>query len=290
LELVGGYKGLAGSGFPFDRGDANHALVTLLLKVADAIEGERLAFAERLRAEALKLGTTQAQPGSANRYLGIGSLLQELSESWRRLDTPVKATIKAADDLVGGLGKILDRIRVLFVSCSPSDETRLRVDTEHRAIIQAINSSQSGDVIEMKVLPAATIEDLRRALLGSEFEIVQFSGHGDADHLVFETVDGKASPAPLSAIAELIQKYPSIQCVILNACEAAKTLTTPISPITVGMDKSVSDVAAIEFARGFYDTLAAGRSIEFAIGEGITAVKLNRLDADPIKVLKASVC
>jgi pimeloyl-ACP methyl ester carboxylesterase len=139
--------------------------VTRLLKVADAIEGERLEFAERLRAEALKLGTTQAQPGSANRYLGIGPLVDELSESWRGLDSPVRATIKAADDLVGELGKILDRIRVLFVSCSPSDEARLRVDTEHRTIIEAINSGPNENVIEMKVLPAATIEDLRRALL-----------------------------------------------------------------------------------------------------------------------------
>ena len=48
LELVGGYNGLSGSGLPFDRGDANHALVTLFLKVADAIEEERLEFAERL--------------------------------------------------------------------------------------------------------------------------------------------------------------------------------------------------------------------------------------------------
>jgi hypothetical protein len=173
LELVGGYKGLSGSGLPFDRGDANHALVTLFLKVADAIEEERLEFAERLRAEALKLGTTQAQPGSATRYLAIGPLLQELSESWRGLDSPIRATIKATDDLVGELGEILDRIRVLFVSCSPSDATRLRVDSEQRAIIEAINSGPSGNVIEIKVLPAATIEDLRRAL-GSEFEIVQF--------------------------------------------------------------------------------------------------------------------
>jgi hypothetical protein len=142
----------------------------------------------------------------------------------------------------------------------------------------------------MKVLPAATIEDLRRALLAGDFEIVQFSGHGDANHLIFETGDGKASPAPLSAMAELIEKYSCIQCVILNACETAKTLMTPISPITVGMDKTVSDTASIEFARAFYDTLAAGRSIDFAIGEGITAVKLKRLDATPIKVLKAQVC
>jgi hypothetical protein len=290
LELVGGYKGLSGSGLPFDRGDANHALVTLFLKVADAIEEERLEFAERLRAEALKLGTTQAQPGSATRYLAIGPLLQELSESWRGLDSPIRATIKAADDLVGELGEILDRIRVLFVSGSPSDAARLRVDSEHRAIIEAINSGPSGNVIEMKVLPAATIEDLRRALLGSEFEIVQFSGHGDADHLVFETADGKARPAPLTAVAELIKKYPCVQCVILNACAAVRSLMAPISPVTVGMDASISDMAAIEFARGFYDTLAAGRSIDFAIGEGITAVKLKGLDAAPIKVLNEQVC
>ena len=287
LERVGGYEGLSSSGLPFDRGDANHALVMLCLKVAEAVEAERPPFAERLRAEALKLGTEQAQPGTANRHIDIASLFRDLLETWRILDQPVKSKIKSTDDLVGGLGDILDKVRVLFLTCSPSDEARLRVDMEHRAVMEAINNNHLGDRITMKALPAATIDDLRRALLSGDFEVVHFSGHGDRDCLVFETADGTSSPAPVAAIAELIGRYPSVKCVLLNACEAATTLCAPISPVTVGMDKSITDAAAIEFARGFYEALVAGRTIDFAIGEGISAVKLKGLDADPIKVFRA---
>jgi NTP pyrophosphatase (non-canonical NTP hydrolase) len=79
LERVGGYEGLASSGLPFDRGDANHALVMLCLKVAEAVEAERPPFAESLRAEALKLGSEQARPGTATRQMDIASLFQDLS-------------------------------------------------------------------------------------------------------------------------------------------------------------------------------------------------------------------
>ena len=285
LERVGGYEGLASSGLPFDRGDANHALVMLCLKVAEAVEAQRPPFAERLRAEALKLGTEQAPPGTATRHIDIASLFRDLSETWQILDQPMKNKIKSTDDLVGGLSEILDKTRVLFLTCSPSDEQRLRVDLELRTAIESINNHH--DRITMKALPATTIDNFRRALLSGDFDIVHFSGHADHDCLVFETADGMSSPAPLTAIAELIGRYPSVKCVLLNACETVDALSTPISQITVGMDKSIADAAAVEFTRGFYDALGAGRSIDFAIEEGISAVKLKGRDAGPIKVLTA---
>lgn len=284
LERVGGYEGLSSSGLPFDRGDANHALMMLCLKVADAVAAERPEFADKLRAEALKLGTEQAPPGTASRQIDITSLLRDLSQTWRNLDEHAKDKIKSSNELVGDLSGILEKVRVLFLTCSPSDDERLRVDVELRAAMQAINNHAR---ITVKALPATTIDDFRRALLSDEFEIVHFSGHADHETLVFETADGMSSPVPLTAIAEQIGRYPSVKCVLLNACESVKALSTPISQITVGMDKNIGDAAAVEFTRGFYDALGAGRPIEFAIDEGIHAVKLKRLDATPIKVLRA---
>jgi hypothetical protein len=66
-----------------------------------------------------------------------------------------------------------------------------------------------------------------------------------------------------------------------------KALSTPILKITVGMDKSITD-QAVEFTKGFYDAIGAGRTIDFAVQEGISAVKLKGLDAAPIKVLTAT--
>jgi NTP pyrophosphatase (non-canonical NTP hydrolase) len=266
LERVGGYEGLASSGLPFDRGDVNHALVMLCLKVAEAVEPERPTFAERLRAEALKLGTEQARPGTASRHIDIAALFQDLSVIWRTLDQPTKSKIKLTGDLVGNLSEILDKIRVLFLTCSPIDEQALRVHAELRIATEAIKNHQ--DHITIKSLPATTIDDFRRELLSGDFEIVHFAGHADQDCLVFETADGMSSRSPLTAIAGLIKRHPSVKCVLLNACETVKALSTPISQITVGMDKNIDDAAALEFTRGFYDALGTGRSIKSQLKKG----------------------
>ena len=45
-------------------------------------------------------------------------------------------------------------------------------------------------------------------------------------------------------------------------------MSKPVADLTIGMDSSVDDEAAIQFARGFYDAIAASKSYEFAIREG----------------------
>lgn len=55
--------------------------------------------------------------------------------------------------------------------------------------------------------------------------------------------------------------------------------------MTVGMDNTVDNAAAIEFSRGFYDAVAAGKSFEFAVKEGEIACKGKNLEL-PLKVLK----
>jgi hypothetical protein len=78
-------------------------LALLCLKVAEAVEEEQPLFAGRLKAEALKLGTTQASPGTANRQLDIEALLADLTSTWRKLDPRAKEKIKSTDKLVGEL-------------------------------------------------------------------------------------------------------------------------------------------------------------------------------------------
>jgi hypothetical protein len=51
------------------------------------------------------------------------------------------------------------------------------------------------------------------------------------------------------------------------------------------MDSTVDDEAAIEFSRGFYDAVAAGRSLERAVREGKASCESKNLTA-PIKTLK----
>jgi hypothetical protein len=62
-------------------------------------------------------------------------------------------------------------------------------------------------------------------------------------------------------------------------------MTKSIADITVGMEKAVDDEAAIQFAEGFYDAVAAGKPYEFAVDEGKIACEMKGL-ALPLKILK----
>jgi hypothetical protein len=137
----------------------------------------------------------------------------------------------------------------------------------------------------MSELPAATTDDLRRILLSQKFDIIHFSGHADKENLIFVDQKNNPVPVPISAVADLVGEYPSVKCVILNACESASALEVPISPITIGMDETIPDTTAITFSRGFYDALAAGEPIRRAYSEGIHAVQLSGSNAKFIRLI-----
>jgi len=74
----------------------------------------------------------------------------------------------------------------------------------------------------------------------------------------------------------LLAEFPSIQCVILNACYSAtqgKIISLGV-PFTIAMTTSISDDASQIFTRGFYDALGAGKNYQFAYRMGCKAVSL----------------
>jgi hypothetical protein len=60
----------------------------------------------------------------------------------------------------------------------------------------------------------------------------------------------------------------------------------PIGHFTVGVEDSLGDAAAIEFSRGFYDALAAGKEIEFSFEQGRQAIVLKNFDPGKLQLLK----
>ncbi len=285
LESVGGYLGLAEK-LPFDRGDTNHGLVQLCLKIAAAVEVATPGLAASLRAEALKLGDAANEAGTPREILPVEKLMTELKNIWKELDEQHREAIKGSGGIASELVALLDSVRVLFVSCNPQN-SNLKLDAELKAIKDALNRGTHSTKFKLEFLTAATTRDLRRTLLSGEFDIIHFAGHANEKNLVFETEENEAIEVSIQALAALIAEYPSVRCVVLNACESVKALTVPISPVTIGMDKAIPDQAAIEFARGFYDALVAGMSIKRAFVEGARAVDLSGTDSSFIKILTA---
>src|SRR5437879_5968857 len=106
------------------------------------------------------------------------------------------------------------KIKVLVVFANPRNADPLRLGTEDRVIHEAVQLSPHRDRISITVRHAATIHDLRRALLADEFQIVHISGHGSRAGLILENEIGREQFIPQSALADLFQAYsPPIQCV-----------------------------------------------------------------------------
>lgn len=290
LERVGGYPKLA-ERFPLDRGDTNRALISLCLRLATVVEGSKPDLAERFHSVAVHLSSAITEAGSPDNRTAstqLHSLAEVVREVWRELEanSPDKLSALRADSLEFRLGTTLAKVRVLFVHSSPKDEEHLRIATELRAIRESIRIGRKEGVIEMDDLPAATVDDLRRALLTKEYEILHFSGHANPNVLVLESEDGTAVDVSLSSLAELVKTHSTIRCVILNACESLAELSTSIAAYTIGMEAPIGDEAAIEFSRGFYDAFAAGKTIDRAVEEGRNAAILKGR-TPPLKVLRS---
>jgi NTP pyrophosphatase (non-canonical NTP hydrolase) len=285
LDRLGGYEGLVDR-FPFDRGDTNKALMLLCIRIADVIGETDSATAENLRSTAVKIGAASTYAGSKRPH----GQLEQLVKSVRKTidDLPEGVKIEAGtsghtlEESVGRLA--IPKRRILLVFASPKGVSRLRVDKEDGVIREALRGGKARDSFLLESRHATSVDDLRHALLDDGYEILHFSGHGSAGTLLFDDSSGKKLDAPLQAIGKLVGRYSSIKCVVFNACYSAGGLSVAVAPLTIGMDDSVSDEAAIQFARGFYDAVFAGKPYDRAVEEGKLACATKGLTL-PLKVL-----
>jgi len=178
----------------------------------------------------------------------------------------------------------MDKIKVLVLFANPKGSDPLRLSSEDRTIRECIQRSKYRDNIIIDVRHAATVDDMRRALLPNisnenNYRIIHFSGHGTNQGLAFEDENGAVKLIPQEALADFLSKYPSIECVILNACYSnlQGQLISRNIPYVVGMKGAISDSGAVRFSTGFYDALGAGKDFAFAYEEGRDAIKLDGL-------------
>lgn len=183
-----------------------------------------------------------------------------------------------------------DTLSILFVAANPSGTDPLRLDRELRLIRDSIERSRGRDRLRLDIRTAATVHDLRRALLDTRYDVVHVCGHGENEGLVLEDDKGEAVQVPAKAVARLLSRYAppagALRCVVLNACWTLDTgeATSMGVPFTIAMDGPISDAGALEFSRGFYDALGAGRQFPDAFEEGRSCVDLAAPDAQFVAV------
>jgi hypothetical protein len=158
--------------------------------------------------------------------------------------------------------------KILILAANPKDTQKLRLDEEVREIQTALKLSKGREQFQIISEWAVRPDDVRRALLEYEPQIVHFSGHGTGERgLVLEDETGQVQLVSAGALARLFKLFAGkIQCVLLNACYSevqADAIAQQIDYV-MGMNQAIGDRAAIKFAVGFYDALGYGRSFEEA--------------------------
>jgi formylglycine-generating enzyme required for sulfatase activity len=183
-------------------------------------------------------------------------------------------------------------LRILGMVADPSDLPRLQVTHEQHRVELALKSLRSRGLVELTWLDGQTGRDLQRAMRGGPWHVFHFIGHGGFDKnsdeglLILSDEDGTSSPLPATQLGRLLANHRSLRLTLLNACQGAQgssrdifastaaTLARRGMPAVIAMQYEITDQAALEFARAFYESLADGLPVDAAVSEGRLAISL----------------
>lgn len=168
--------------------------------------------------------------------------------------------------------------KILVLTANPINNSKfpsLNLDKEVREIKAGLRRSLLRDEFEIISESAVHPDNLHRALLDHQPQIVHFSGHGSGETgLVLIGEDDRPKLVSTESLARLFKLFSGIECVLMNACYAefqAEVIRQYVDYV-IGMSDAIGDVAAIKFAVGFYDALGGARNIKDAFEFGLVAI------------------
>ena len=178
-------------------------------------------------------------------------------------------------------------LKVLGMISSPAGLPALDVEAERGRLEEALRPHLDSGRVELHWLDDVSWSGVHDKLLEEEWHVLHFIGHGGYDTetdegvLAFIGRNGRADYIPASRLADLLDEAePTPRLVVLNSCQSGASGTLDLFSGTAAalahsgihavaaMQYSISDDAAIAFARGFYKALAHGRGIDEAVRSG----------------------
>ncbi len=185
-------------------------------------------------------------------------------------------------------------LRILLVISNPTDYPSLDVQAEQRRVAESLKELTQQSLVEIMYLDTATLKQLRNALRENSFHIIHFIGHGDyvaasqRGGLLFEAEDGTADQVTAEALGTHLNDHRSLQLVLLNACEGARSSRTHLFagvgqklvqqgvPAAIAMQFPLTDKSALVFSSELYSALVDGYTIEASITEARKAIESER--------------
>lgn len=172
------------------------------------------------------------------------------------------------------------RLKILVLSATPSDTSRIAVSEEHREILERLRASGDGR-IETVFAPEVRPHEFARALMEHRPDVVHFSGHGDGDgELLLTDDEGRAAAAPVALLArvfELLARDVPVRVVVLNACFSDALAAALVRSVdcVIGCAAPLRDEVAIAFSGAFYEAIAYGRDVRTAVELAKVSVELS---------------
>lgn len=181
---------------------------------------------------------------------------------------------------------------ILGMIASPHGLSTLDVAREKGRVERAIQGLQRQGLVELTWLTGQTWRDVQRTMRFGPWHVFHFIGHGGFDRnndegfLALADEEGEISRLSATQLGRLLADHRYLRLTLLNSCEGARggkqdifsstasLLVRRGIPAVLAMQYEISDRAAIEFARAFYEALADGMPVDAAACEARKAISL----------------
>jgi len=174
--------------------------------------------------------------------------------------------------------------RILIIYAAPGNLPRLKLDWEHSAVGMVLREVGLDPSLVIKSLHATTIENLVRALVEGEYEIVQFSGHGAKEGIFLEDPRHERDVfVPARQIAQILRETsPRLKVAIFMSCYSAEAIEELVDSASylLTVAGAADDRAAIQFVEQFYAAYLRMDSIEKAFSIAQKFIEMTKQDTD----------
>ena len=168
----------------------------------------------------------------------------------------------------------------------------LDVDQERSRMETALAELRQRGLVALSWAQNQSWRELQRTLRQGPWHVVHFIGHGafhqerDEGAVLLADDEGQGHWFTATQFGRLLADQSALRLVLLNACEGGRgsdqdvfastgaTLVRRGAPAVISMQHEISDRAALEFTRAFYEALADALPVDLAVTEARKAISL----------------
>ena len=188
--------------------------------------------------------------------------------------------------------RVTPPLRILGMVARPGDQETLATADEQYRLRAALADLEAAGQLELSWVAGQTWRDLRNAIRDGPWHVFHFIGHAGFDSALAEGAlalagdDGDTYQLGAENLAMLLRGHPSLRLVVLNACETGRaSALDPFSsvagalirrglPAVLAMQHEITDQAALEFSRTFYESLASQLPVDLSVTQARQAILL----------------